>query len=95
MNNAPREYLKQMRAERNLSMQDVADAFGISRQYYNMIEQGISQKRMDITLVRKISDFFGVPFDFVVESEKKLLESAEAAEQEEAAEQAEPAEANA
>lgn len=46
-----REYLVQRRKELNLSQQDVADALGISRQYYSAIEQGIRQKKLEITLV--------------------------------------------
>ena len=76
----PREYLRQLRTAAGLTTQDVADVFGISKQYYSQIETGVSQKRMDITLVRKIADLFGLTLEQVAEEEQKLLDEAEAEE---------------
>ena len=76
----PREYLRQLRTAAGLTTQDVADVFGISKQYYSQIETGVSQKRMDITLVRKIADLFGLTLEQVAEEEQKLLAEAEAEE---------------
>lgn len=84
----PREYLRKLRTDAGLTMQEVADTFGITKQYYNLIETGASQKRMDITLVRRIADLFGLTLDQVAEEEQKLLDEAEA---EEAAGKAETA----
>lgn len=78
----PREYLKKMRTEMDLTMQDMGDALGMSRQYYNLIETGVSQKRMDITLVRKIADIFGVTLEDIARFEQAWLAEAEEAEQE-------------
>lgn len=78
----PREYLKKMRTEMGLTMQDMGDALGMSRQYYNLIETGVSQKRMDITLVRKIADIFGVTLEDIARFEQAWLAEAEEAEQE-------------
>ena len=78
----PREYLKKMRNEMGLTMQDMGDALGMSRQYYNLIETGVSQKRMDITLVRKIADIFGVTLEDIARFEQAWLAEAEEAEQE-------------
>lgn len=72
MDTKPRNYLKALRLERGLTMQEVADAFGISRQYYNFIESGESQKRMDITLCTRISDFFGIPLEDVAAYERRF-----------------------
>ena len=66
----PREYLKKMRTDMGLTMQDMADAFGITKQYYSLIELGVNQKRMDITLVRKIADVFGVTLDEIARHEE-------------------------
>lgn len=65
-----REYLKRLREEKQMSMQDVADKIGISRQYYQMIEYGERQKKMDITLVKKISDVFNVPLSEIISEEQ-------------------------
>lgn len=78
----PREYLKKMRNEMGLTMQDMGDALGMSRQYYNLIETGVSQKRMDITLVRKIADIFGVTLEDIARFEQAWLAEAEEAGQE-------------
>lgn len=83
----PRDYLRKLRTDAGLTMQEVADAFGITKQYYNLIETGVSQKRMDITLVRRIADLFGLTLDQVAEEEQKLLDEAAA---EEAAAKADP-----
>ena len=50
-------------------MQDVADKIGISRQYYQMIENGERQKKMDITLVKSIADIFGVTLETIINNE--------------------------
>lgn len=73
----PREYLKKLRTDKGMSMQEVALSFGITRQYYFQIETGVSQKRMDITLVRKIADLFGVSMEYVADEEHKLMEETE------------------
>ena len=61
-----REYLIELRKQRNESQQDVADDIGVSRQYYALIETGERQKRMDITLLTELARHFKVPVsDFV------------------------------
>lgn len=72
-----RSYLRQLRIDAGKTMQEVADAFGISRQYYEMIESGERQKKMDITMLVKVADLFGVTLDYVVEQERALREGAE------------------
>lgn len=67
-----REYLKALRLEAGFTLQDMADRFGISRQYYEMIESGDRQRKMDITLISKISDVFGIPMAEIVENEKAI-----------------------
>lgn len=67
-----REYLKQLRTDRNMTMQDVADAFGITRQYYEMIESGERQRKMDFTLVTKISALFGISMERIAEYEQEI-----------------------
>lgn len=69
-----REYLIKRRKTLNLSQQDVANAIGISRQYYNAIENGTRQKRMDITLVVKIATTLNMTPESVINAEKALFE---------------------
>lgn len=67
-----REYLIEMRKKRGESQQNVADALGISRQYYQQIEQGMRQQRMDIILVSKLADHFGITMNEIVRQEEKM-----------------------
>lgn len=68
-----REYLKQLRVSAGMTMQEVADRFGITKQYYEMIESGERQRKMEITLIAKISDLFGIPMEQVIARERELL----------------------
>ena len=45
-----RDYLVELRLKKGLSQQDVAERLGISRQYYQMIDRGERQKRLDLAL---------------------------------------------
>ncbi len=45
-----RDYLVEFRLKKGLSQQDMAERLGISRQYYQMIERGERQKRLDLAL---------------------------------------------
>lgn len=65
-----REYLAALRKKQNESQQDVADALGISRQYYCMIEAGDRQKRMDVMLISALSAHFGIPVTEIVSMER-------------------------
>lgn len=64
-----REYLKELRLVNNLTMQDIADKIGITRQYYQQIEAGERQKKMDITLVKKLADIFDVSMERIASLE--------------------------
>ncbi len=65
-----RNYLVKLREKRNESQQDVANALGISRQYYAMIENGSRQKKMGLTLLVKIAELYGLPLDEAVQMEQ-------------------------
>ena len=69
-----REYLKAMRSERGLTLQNIADKLGITKQYYRLIENGERQKNMDITLACKIADGMGVSLADIVENERMMNE---------------------
>ncbi len=70
-----RKYLKYLREAKCLSMQDVADKIGISRQYYQLIEAGERQKKMDISLVIKLAKIFNVSLETIVENENEIMEA--------------------
>lgn len=67
-----REYLKSLRESKGMSMQETADKLCISRQYYQMIESGERQKKMDITLVKSISELFDISLEEICKQEEAL-----------------------
>lgn len=64
-----RTYLVELRKERKETQQDVANAIGITRQYYQMIEGGERQKRMDIVLASKLAEHFERPVGYIIQQE--------------------------
>ena len=67
-----REWLKNAREKCGLTMKAASEKLGISESYYCSIENGVRQKKMDITLASKISVVFDVPLAEVVANEKSL-----------------------
>lgn len=65
-----RKYLICLREQRNETQQLVADSIGLTRQYYQQIEYGDRQKRMDIVLATKLADHFGVGVDYIIRQEQ-------------------------
>lgn len=65
-----RNYLIEIREQRNETQQDVANAIGISRQYYAMIENESRQKRMDITLITSLAKHFNIPVSKLISLEQ-------------------------
>lgn len=52
-----------LRAERNLSRQDLADALGINYQTVGFLERG--DYSPSLTLAMDLSDYFGVPIEAI------------------------------
>lgn len=55
-----REYLMRLRKQNNFSENDMAKKLHITEQYYQMIESGTRQKKMDITLIVALANTFNV-----------------------------------
>lgn len=69
---AMREYLKKRREELCLSQKDVADAIGLSQNYYCDIENGSRQKDMKATTLIKLSEVLRIPASKMLEEERAL-----------------------
>lgn len=69
-----REYLRKLRESNSLSQQSVADRLGITRQYYQQIENGDRQKDMDISLVVQFSNLFGISPEEIIRKEQEVKE---------------------
>lgn len=67
-----REYLSRLREQRNETQQIVADSLGLTRQYYQQIETGERQKRMDIALATKLASHFEVELGEIIRQETLL-----------------------
>ncbi|NLL64122.1 MAG: helix-turn-helix transcriptional regulator [Ruminococcaceae bacterium] len=67
-----RNYLKRLREEKKLSQQGAAELLGMTRQYYNLIENGERQKKMDIPLALKLAEIFDVSVEYILEQEGKV-----------------------
>lgn len=69
-----REYLIEAREKAGLTQQDVANRIGISRQYYQMVETGERQKRMDLFLAGVLSVVLNIPIAEIVQRESAAQE---------------------
>lgn len=67
-----REYLRELRIDKNITQQTVADSVGITRQYYNMIETGERQKKLSIDMAQRLAKVFGVTFEYICEKENEI-----------------------
>ena len=54
------QYLVDLRVQHGFSQQDVANRLGISRQYYQMIENGERQKHLALSLASSFAVLYGV-----------------------------------
>ncbi len=68
-----REWLKEQREKKGLTMKEMAEKLGISEGYYSYIEAGERQKKMDITLVTKLADIFRLKIQQIVEYERSVM----------------------
>lgn len=64
-----REWLKNSRNEKGLTMKEMGSKLGISESYYCAIENGTRQKRMDFALVAALSIVLGIPIDTIAQLE--------------------------
>lgn len=65
-----RSWLKNAREERGETMKTLAEKLGISESYYCSIENGVRQKRMDVSLASKLSVALGMPIVDIIANEK-------------------------
>ena len=61
-----REWLKNLRTEKGLTMKDMGQKLCISESYYCAIEKKERQKQMDIALASGIAAIFEIPIAEVV-----------------------------
>lgn len=64
-----RDWLKTARADKQLTMKQAADQIGISESYYFLIENGERKKNLDLALVKKLAEVFGMTVQQIAEME--------------------------
>lgn len=67
-----REWLKNIRTEKGLSQQSVAESLGIAQQYYSLIENGERQSDLNLSLVTKLSEILGVSVNKIIAEENNV-----------------------
>ena len=67
-----RKYLRDLRLNKKVSQQVTADALGISQNYYSCIENGTRKASIDLCLLIKLSAFFEVDLNYLIEQERDL-----------------------
>ena len=72
-----REWLKEARVKKCLTLKEMGDILSISESYYCNIERGNKQKDMDLSLVVGISNVLGVPLKKILIEEEKLRSKGE------------------
>lgn len=66
-----RKYLKELRESAEMTQETVAQKLDISRAYYVRIENGERQKDLDLSIVSKLAEIFGVTVEWIAEQESK------------------------
>lgn len=64
-----REWLKNARKEKNLTLREVGAALGITESYYCSIENGERQKRLDLMVASGLSEILGIPVAEIIRLE--------------------------
>ena len=67
-----REYLISLHTEKGLTQKQIAHKLDISESHYNQIEKGERQKKMDITLLNRLSLALEIPITVLINYENKL-----------------------
>lgn len=60
-------HLKELRAQKNITQQELADAMEVSRQMISYIEKG--EKKPNLILALKLAAFFDIPVNNIFELE--------------------------
>lgn len=70
-----RDWLKNTRTEKGLTMKELSKMLGISESYYCMIEKGERQKKMNLTQINGLSAALGIPVTEVIRKETEYAET--------------------
>ena len=66
-----RTWLRDIRAEKGFSQEDMSRKLGVSRPYYSRIEGGYRQQKMSIQMAKKLADALETPIDTILRYESE------------------------
>lgn len=66
-----RDYLVALRKEKNLTQKQLAEKLDISESYYNQIENGERQKRMNVTIIDRLSKALDISVGDIIRYERE------------------------
>lgn len=75
INPIKREWLKELRNEKELKTREIAEIIGISFQHYNDVETG--RRNPSIELSMKLAEFFNVPLEKFFDERTKFKQKDE------------------
>ena len=64
-----RDWLKEKRAEKGMTMAEMAKRLDLSESYYSKIESGDRQRKMDIRLVSKLCKILDISIEEIISKE--------------------------
>lgn len=64
-----RDWLKEKRTERGMTMAEMAKRLDLSESYYSKIESGDRQRKMDIRLVSKLCKILDISIEEIISKE--------------------------
>lgn len=67
-----RRYLRELREELGYTQLEISKKLNISESYYSLIENGERQKKLDMTMTKKLADIFGVTLEFIYDHEREV-----------------------
>ncbi|MCM1062337.1 MAG: helix-turn-helix domain-containing protein [Eubacterium sp.] len=67
-----RNYLVTLRKEKNFTQKQIAGMLDISESYYNQIENGERQKRMDITIIDRLAKALDISASDIIRYENEI-----------------------
>lgn len=70
LNQAKREWMKELRIAKGLKLREIAEVFGISFQHYHDIEKGRRNPSIELSL--EMAKFFETPIEQFLESRTKF-----------------------
>ena len=65
-----RQWLKDLRTEKGLTVTEAARKLELSQPYYSLIEAGERQKRLELSLAAKIADLYHITIDQILRLDK-------------------------